>query len=137
VAIANISVAKEVILELKDLGCRFALDDFGSGFSSFAYLKNLPVDYLKIDGYFIRDLMDQEVNQAIVASICEISKAMDRETIAEFVEDVAWLGKLRELGVDFAQGYGIGRPEPLEDFSPLPRKRRPARGLAPSPLRGA
>ena len=79
VAIANLAHARELIHEIKRLGCHFALDDFGSGFSSFAYLKNLPVDYLKIDGYFIRDLMEHDVNQAIVASICEVSKAMGRK----------------------------------------------------------
>lgn len=100
---------------LKDRGCRFSLDDFGSGLSSFACLKNLPVDFLKIDGTFVKDILDDPLNLALVKSINEIGHVMGKQTIAEFVENEAILVKLREIGVDYAQGYGIARPRPIED----------------------
>jgi diguanylate cyclase (GGDEF)-like protein/PAS domain S-box-containing protein len=115
VAIANLTKAAQFIRELKDLGCRFALDDFGSGMSSFAYLKHLPVDFLKIDGGFIRQIVDNPVDLAVVEAINQVGKAMGIQTIAEFVENNAILEKLRNLGVDYAQGYGISKPYPLED----------------------
>ena len=99
---------------LKRQGCRFALDDFGSELSSFAYLKTLPVDYLKIDGAFVKDIVDDSVDLAMVRSINDVGKVMGKRTIAEFVENYAILEKLREIGVDYAQGYGIGRPAPVE-----------------------
>ena len=102
--IANLASATEFMEELKDRGCRFALDDFGTGLSSFEYLKNLPVDYIKIDGQFIRDVAIDPVNYAIVRSINEISRVMSKRTIAEFVETEAALSTLREIGVDYAQG---------------------------------
>ena len=114
VAIANLTDATIFIQSLKELGCRFALDDFGSGLSSFAYLKSLPVDYLKIDGIFVKDILDDPMDFAMVKSINEIGQVMGKQTIAEFVENEAILEKLQEIGVDYAQGYGIGRPEPLE-----------------------
>jgi EAL domain-containing protein (putative c-di-GMP-specific phosphodiesterase class I) len=95
------------------LGCRFALDDFGSGMSSFAYLKYLPVDFLKIDGGFIRQIVDNPVDLVVVEAINQVGKAMGIQTIAEFVENNAILEKLRNLGVDYAQGYGISEPYPL------------------------
>ncbi len=116
VAIANLTDATVFIQSLKELGCRFALDDFGSGLSSFAYLKNLPVDFLKIDGVFVKDILDDPMDFAMVKSINEIGQLMGKQTIAEFVESEAILEKLREIGVDYAQGYGIGRPEPLEQL---------------------
>ena len=112
-AIANLEAAKEFIHELRRLGFRFALDDFGSGLSSFAYLKTLPVDYLKIDGAFVRDMVDDPVDYAMVSSMHQLGKAMGIRTIAEFVENDTVLGKLAEIGVDYAQGYGIGRPQEL------------------------
>jgi len=115
-AIANLARATRFIHALKELGCRFALDDFGSGLSSFAYLKNLPVDFLKIDGMFIRDILDDPIDMAVVSSINDIGHVMGKLTIAEFVEDDAILAKLREMGVDYAQGYGIGRPQPISDL---------------------
>jgi diguanylate cyclase (GGDEF)-like protein/PAS domain S-box-containing protein len=112
-AIANRDRAIRFITELKQLGCLFALDDFGSGLSSFSYLRNLPVDYLKIDGSFIRGLDRDPVNAAMVNAIAQLGRTMRIETIAEFVENDAILRRLAEIGVDYAQGYGIGRPTPL------------------------
>ncbi|MDJ0808037.1 MAG: EAL domain-containing protein [Gammaproteobacteria bacterium] len=120
-AIANLTDAKILIKSLKDLGCRFALDDFGSGLSSFAYLKNLPVDFLKIDGIFVKDILSDPIDAAMVKSINEIGQIMGKQTIAEFVESDAILEKLREIGVDYAQGYGIGRPQPLLSLEPAAR----------------
>jgi diguanylate cyclase (GGDEF)-like protein/PAS domain S-box-containing protein len=116
VAIANLSSAIGFISSLRELGCHFALDDFGSGLSSFAYLKNLPVDFLKIDGLFVKDILDDPMDLAMVKSINEIGHVMGKQTIAEFVENDAILEKLREIGVDYAQGYGIGRPRPIDEI---------------------
>ena len=109
-AIANFKAAMDFINTLKSLGCRFALDDFGSGLSSFAYLKNLPVNYLKIDGMFVRDIADDKVDFAMVKSINEVGQVMDMKTIAEFVENDSIKSKVTEIGIDYAQGYGIGKP---------------------------
>ena len=115
-AIADLIQATRFIQQLKEHGCRFALDDFGSGFSSLAYLKQLPVDYLKIDGSFVRDMVSDPMDCAMVRSINDIGHVMGKQTIAEFVEDDETLALLRELGVDFAQGYRLGRPQPLSAF---------------------
>ncbi|MEM7355969.1 MAG: EAL domain-containing protein [Acidobacteriota bacterium] len=115
-AIANLAQATHFIRTLRTLGCRFALDDFGTGFSSFAYLKNLPVDYLKIDGMFVIDMTRDRFDQAVVRSIVEIAKVTGKQTIAESVENTAVLNRLKRVGVDFAQGNGIARPQPLEGF---------------------
>jgi diguanylate cyclase (GGDEF)-like protein/PAS domain S-box-containing protein len=115
-AISNLGKAINVISTLKALGCRFALDDFGSGLSSFAYLKNLPVDYLKIDGMFVKDIVDDPIDRAMVKSINEIGHVMGMKTIAEFVENDEIKGMLREIGVNYAQGYGIDIPMPLNDL---------------------
>jgi diguanylate cyclase (GGDEF)-like protein/PAS domain S-box-containing protein len=112
-AIANLESATMFMKTLKERGCRFALDDFGSGLSSFAYLKNLPVDILKIDGVFVKDIVDDPIALAMVKSINEIGQVMGKKTIAEFVENRNILEKLGELGVDYAQGYGVGRPQPI------------------------
>ncbi|MGH8597520.1 MAG: EAL domain-containing protein [Gammaproteobacteria bacterium] len=117
-AIADIVQAKRFISALNARGCRFALDDFGSGFSSFTYLKNLPVDFLKIDGSFVREIANDSIDLAMVRSINEIGHVMGKRTIAEFVEDRTILDVLRDLGVDYAQGYEIGRPQPIADFKP-------------------
>ncbi len=111
-AVANFDDAQYFISTLKQIGCRFALDDFGSGLSSFAYLMNLPVDYLKIDGNFVKNISNDPVSQAIVEGFNSIAHAMNLKTIAEFVEDEDILQKLREIGVDYAQGYAIDRPVP-------------------------
>ncbi|MEO6862866.1 MAG: EAL domain-containing protein, partial [Microcoleus sp.] len=113
-AIANFEQARNFMSELKKIGCRFALDDFGSGLSSFAYLMNLPVDYLKIDGAFVKNISHNLISQALVEGFNRIAHAMNLETIAEFVEDETILEKLREIGVDYAQGYGIARPVPID-----------------------
>lgn len=122
--IANLSNALALIGTLRELGCSFALDDFGSGLSSFAYLKTLPVDYLKIDGLFVRDMLDDPLDLAMVRSFNEVGQTMGMRTIAEYVESRAIRDALRDLGVDYVQGYAIGRPEPLEALSfpamPLP-----------------
>jgi diguanylate cyclase (GGDEF)-like protein/PAS domain S-box-containing protein len=115
-AIANLDVATRFIHELKHMGCRFALDDFGSGLSSFSYLKNLSVDYLKIDGSFVKDMETDAIDCAMVSSIHQIGSVLGTKTIAEFVENDGILRKLAEIGVDYAQGYGIARPRPLQDM---------------------
>jgi diguanylate cyclase (GGDEF)-like protein/PAS domain S-box-containing protein len=113
-AISNLTKAAELMHELKNIGCRFALDDFGIGMSSFAYLKYLPVDFLKIDGTFVRDMANDEMDCAIVDAINRIAHILGMQTVAEIVEDQATLDRLRLLGVDYAQGYYIARPEPLQ-----------------------
>jgi EAL domain-containing protein (putative c-di-GMP-specific phosphodiesterase class I) len=103
------------ITALKDLGCRFTLDDFGSGLSSFGYLKNLPVYCLKIDGMFVKNMAGDPIDRAMVKSINDVGHVMGMKTIAKFVENNAIMEALNEIGVDYAQGYGIGRPEPFND----------------------
>jgi len=115
-AIANLNSAIKFISQLKSLGCRFALDDFGTGLSSFAYLKNMPVDFLKIDGIFVKNIVNDPIDRAMVKSINEIGHVMGMKTIAEFVENNAIEEVLREIGVDYAQGYGVGKPEPFLDL---------------------
>jgi diguanylate cyclase (GGDEF)-like protein len=114
--IENLDHASRFIGTLKALGSQFALDDFGSGLSSFAYLKMLPVDYLKIDGMFIRNIHEDPIHLAMVQSINEVGHLMGMQTVAEFVENDAIVEVLREIGVDYAQGYGICPPRPLEIF---------------------
>ena len=115
-AIANLTKAIRFIGALRGCGCRFALDDFGSGLSSFGYLKNLPVDFLKIDGSFVRNIAHNSIDQAMVAAINNIGHVMGLATIAEFVESDDIKSLLRAQGVDFGQGYGIARPVPLEGY---------------------
>jgi len=118
VAVANLAQAAALIQDLQAQGARFALDDFGAGMSSFAYLKHLPVDYVKIDGSFIKGILHSPTERAMVESINQIAHVMGKQTIAEFVEDDAVLACLRAMGVDFAQGYGVGRPQPLQALLP-------------------
>ena len=114
-AIANIEEAKAFASRLRGRGCRFALDDFGAGFGSFYYLKNLPFDYLKIDGDFIRGLATSPMDQLVVEAIVSIARGMGKKTVAEFVADEETVRLLEKAGVDYAQGYHIGRPRPLRD----------------------
>ena len=119
-AIANIPSAKRFIEALKKLGCRFSLDDFGTGMSSFSYLKHLPVDFIKIDGSFVREMLNSKMDRAMVEMIVHVARVMGKSTIAEFVESDEILPALGEIGVDYAQGYAIGKPAPFEDMYPLP-----------------
>ena len=112
-AIADLANVRKLIDNLHNYGCRFSLDDFGSGLSSFAYLKELPVDYLKIDGYFVKDIVYDSMDLAMVEAINQVGHAMDIRTIAECVENEEILQLLRDIGVDYAQGYGIEKPSPL------------------------
>jgi diguanylate cyclase (GGDEF)-like protein/PAS domain S-box-containing protein len=112
--IANLCQATRLISKLRDMGCRFALDDFGVGLSSFSYLKNLAVDYLKLDGCFVKNMVNDTIDGAMVKAINQIGHTMDIRTIAEFVEDEATLRAVRDIGVDYAQGYYIARPAPIE-----------------------
>jgi diguanylate cyclase (GGDEF)-like protein/PAS domain S-box-containing protein len=112
-AIAHLARAARFISVLKEMGCRFVLDDFGSGLSSFAYLKNLQVDFLKIAGEFVREMADDDVQRALVSAIQQVGRVMKIHTIAESVEDRRTLAALEEIGVDYAQGFLLGRPEPL------------------------
>lgn len=108
--IRSIAEAGRLISDLHEMGCKFALDDFGSGLSSFGYLKKLPVDHLKIDGMFIRDILKDETNRIFVKSIIDIARSLNIKTTAEFVENDEMLQLVRELGADYAQGFGVGRP---------------------------
>jgi len=112
-AITNLNQAIAFINALKKLGCLFALDDFGSGMSSLTYLKNLPVDYVKIDGYFVKNILEDPVNAAMIEAINKLTHVLGLETIAEFVENDQILHKLQELEIDYVQGYGIAKPTPL------------------------
>jgi diguanylate cyclase (GGDEF)-like protein len=112
-AIGNLARARSFMQEMKALGCRFALDDFGAGASSFSYLQNLPVDYLKIDASFVTDIMGSPVKDAMVRAINQIGHVMNIRTIAEGVESAELLTVLGAIGVDYAQGYAIGRPQPF------------------------
>ncbi|WP_432974292.1 putative bifunctional diguanylate cyclase/phosphodiesterase [Dactylosporangium sp. CA-233914] len=116
VAVGDVGLAVAFIAELRALGCRFALDDFGSGLSGFTYLKQFPVDFLKIDGTFVRGIVADPVDRAMVEAVNRIGHEMGLRTIAEFVEDAVVLDALRSIGVDFAQGYGTGIPVPFDDW---------------------
>ena len=112
-AIAKLEKATHFINQLKLLGCLFSLDDFGAGMSSFAYLKHLPVDFLKIDGGFVKDMADDPIDRAMVDAINSVGHVMGKQTIAEFVDSERVIQLLRDMGVDFAQGYGVAKPRPF------------------------
>jgi EAL domain-containing protein (putative c-di-GMP-specific phosphodiesterase class I) len=112
-AISDMARARDFCAGVQELGCAVALDDFGAGFGSFQYLKHLPFQYLKIDGDFIRELPASPKDQLVVRALVELARGMGKQTIAEYVGDAATVGLLRELGVDYAQGFEVGRPHPV------------------------
>ena len=114
--VTSLSDSADFIETIKETGCKFSLDDFGTGMSSYSYLKNLPVDYLKIDGVFIKDIVNNKNDYAVVKSICEIGHFMGKKVIAEFVQDEESSEILREIGIDYLQGYGIAKPHNLDDL---------------------
>jgi EAL domain-containing protein (putative c-di-GMP-specific phosphodiesterase class I) len=113
-AVSELAHALRFIATLKARGCQFALDDFGTGLSSFSYLKSLPVDYLKIDGGFVKGLVADAIDQALVEAVHQIGHIMNLRTIAECVENQAILLKLKQIGVDYGQGYALGHARPLD-----------------------
>ena len=115
-AVLNLAHAQTLIAELRRLGCRFALDDFGSGFCSFQYLQNLDVDIFKIDGSFVRDLRTSALSQSVIRAITDIANVLKKTTVAEHCESEYQLAILEELGVDKAQGFIIHKPEAIADY---------------------
>jgi diguanylate cyclase (GGDEF)-like protein/PAS domain S-box-containing protein len=133
-AVANIPRAQEFAHRLAALGCRFALDDFGAAFASFYYLKHLPFDYLKIDGEFVRGCVTDRTDQLVIRAVVDIARGLGKRTVAEMVGDEETLNLVRELGVDYVQGFHIGRPAPLArwlvESKPAGRRRHPV--IAPA-----
>jgi EAL domain-containing protein (putative c-di-GMP-specific phosphodiesterase class I) len=115
-AVSNLANAVYFMRELKARGCRFSLDDFGSGLSSFMYLKTLPVDFLKIEGQFVANIATDTVDRSMVEAICQVGRALGVSTIAERVETRAVLEELEQIGLDFAQGFFIARPSPVSQL---------------------
>jgi EAL domain-containing protein (putative c-di-GMP-specific phosphodiesterase class I) len=115
--ISNLGRAKRFVGELREMGCHMALDDFGSGLSSFGYLKQFPIDYIKIDGSFIKHVANDDTDRAIVEAINHVGHVCKVKTVAECVEDDASLKVLRDLNVDYAQGLVVGAPKPLADIA--------------------
>jgi diguanylate cyclase (GGDEF)-like protein/PAS domain S-box-containing protein len=115
-SLTNLSATQKMVQKIHDMGCAFSIDDFGTGFSTFAYLKNLPAETVKIDGSFIRELTRSQIDRALVTSIREVATALGKKTVAEFVEDQETLNVLRDIKVDYAQGYHLGRPQSLEQL---------------------
>jgi EAL domain-containing protein (putative c-di-GMP-specific phosphodiesterase class I) len=110
-AVTNFDKTREMVSKIRALGCRFALDDFGAGFSSFNYIKNFPVDYLKVDGQFIINLAVDQADQVLVKSMIDVAHSLGKKAIAEYVSNVEILRVLKELGVDYVQGFLLGKPE--------------------------
>lgn len=129
-AIGNLARASELMSQLRELGCPMSLDDFGSGMSSFGYLRSLPVDYLKIDGEFVKDMATDAIDHAVVEGIHHIGRVMGIKTVAESVENQAILSALMLIGVDFAQGFHLGRPMPMREAMGL----RESASAAPPPI---
>lgn len=135
-AVSKMDVAASFIAKIRAAGVRVALDDFGAGASSFGYLKNFQIDYLKIDGQFIRNLVGDPLNDAAVRCFADVAKVIGAKTVAEFVDQPAVLARLGEIGIDFAQGYLLHKPAPLDelltaDHAPVSAPASPAfqRGL--------
>ena len=114
-AIENFEQTVAFIQHFQKRGCKFSLDDFGSGLASYGYLKELPIDHVKIDGRFIKDIATDKTDYALVKSIQTLARAMNKKTIAEFVENEAIIEKLQEIGIDYLQGYAIHKPEAVND----------------------
>jgi len=115
-AMSNFKRVTKFIDHFKTIGCQFSLDDFGTGSSSFSYLKNFRVDYLKIDGSFVRDILEDPIDKVMVESIYQIAQLLNLETVAEYVENREIYDIIKEIGIDYGQGYGIEKPFPLNDF---------------------
>jgi EAL domain-containing protein (putative c-di-GMP-specific phosphodiesterase class I) len=113
--ISNLSVALDFMRSLRERGCRFVLDDFGSGLSSFRYLKSLEVQYLKIDGELVREIANDPIQREMVAAIHRIGESMGIQTIGEWVENSEIARALADIGVDYAQGFAVGRPVPFSE----------------------
>ena len=118
IAINNITLAAEFLSQLQKLGCQTALDDFGAGYSSFSYLKDLPVNFVKFDGSYVQNLTSDSVKRAIVVAMNDVAHALGRKTIAEFVEDQKTLNELQTIGIDYCQGYYTGKPRNLDSTAP-------------------
>ncbi len=114
--IQHVDQARMLVEKIKSKGCKFSLDDFGTGYASYSYLKDFPVDRVKIDGIFIKDILTEDSTYAMVKSITDVSHYMGKKVVAEYVESEAVLGALRELEVDFAQGYYVGHPVPINNL---------------------
>lgn len=110
----NLHITQRVIADLHALGCSFSVDDFGSGFSSFAYLRDLPADYIKLDGSFIQNLHRNTVDQTLVRSIIQVVQALGKKAVAEYVENQEIMNILQEMGIDYVQGFHLGYPLPIE-----------------------
>ncbi len=132
VAIGSLRSATRLMHDIRAIGCRFALDDFGSGFASYAYLRELPVDDVKIDGAFIRNIANSKEDQIFVRAVTKMAHGMGKTVIAEFVENAEIIRVLADIGVDFAQGYHIGRPSPPLNYPPRSKvaSRTPSLSLA-------
>ena len=115
-SISNLAATRTMIEHLKQLGCGFSIDDFGTGFSTFSYLKQLPADQVKIDGSFVKDMLNDPIDLALVKAIKDISHSLNKTCVAEFVEDLATFNQLKEIGVDYAQGYFISKPIKAENI---------------------
>jgi EAL domain-containing protein (putative c-di-GMP-specific phosphodiesterase class I) len=116
-AIDNLDVAARALRALKKLGCRIALDDFGSGYSSYGYIRRLPLDYLKIDGTYIRNILTDRTDQALTASMVDVAHALGIKVIAEYVDSEATFRWLKDLGVDYVQGYWVHEPQRLDTLA--------------------
>jgi EAL domain-containing protein (putative c-di-GMP-specific phosphodiesterase class I) len=114
-ALEDLPAARELMEKIRKLGCSFTLDDFGVGFSSFYYIRQLPIDVVKIDGSFIRNLADSPDDQILVKALCDVARGFGKKTTAEFVENAATLSILENMQIDYAQGFLIGTPIPADD----------------------